>query len=50
MLCQSWTDPHYDANAPAYYYARVSEVPTPRCRSCCASARACASDSPQRMQ
>ena len=25
-----WTDPEFDANAPAFYYLRVLEIPTPR--------------------
>tara|TARA_R110001592_G_scaffold357416_1_gene660607 strand:- start:183835 stop:185592 length:1758 start_codon:yes stop_codon:yes gene_type:complete len=28
--CQTWSDPDYDASQPAYWYARVFEVPTPR--------------------
>ena len=29
-VCLTWQDEHYDADAPAYWYVRVSEVPTPR--------------------
>jgi hypothetical protein len=29
-LATLWTDPDFDANAPAFYYVRVLEVPTPR--------------------
>jgi len=28
--CQTWLDPDYDASEPAYWYARVFELPTPR--------------------
>jgi hypothetical protein len=29
-LATVWTDPEFDAKAPAVYYARVLEIPTPR--------------------
>ena len=28
--CESWSDPDFDPNAPAYWYIRILEVPTPR--------------------
>lgn len=28
--CESWSDPDFDPNEPAYWYTRVLEVPTPR--------------------
>jgi len=30
QLSGEWTDPDFDASAPAAYYARVIEIPTPR--------------------
>ncbi len=30
VLCRTWSDTEYDPTAPAFYYARVLEVPTPR--------------------
>ncbi|WP_293458004.1 DUF3604 domain-containing protein [Phenylobacterium sp.] len=30
VLTQVWTDPDFDPKAPAVYYARVIEIPTPR--------------------
>jgi hypothetical protein len=29
-LCSVWTDPEFDGTTPAYYYARILEVPTCR--------------------
>jgi len=29
-LIRVWTDPGFDASQPAFYYARVIEIPTPR--------------------
>ena len=29
-LCIAWTDEQFDANAPAFWYIRVLEAPTPR--------------------
>jgi hypothetical protein len=29
-LIKVWTDPDFDASEPAFYYARVIEIPTPR--------------------
>ena len=29
-LRTTWTDPDFDAKQPAFYYARVIEIPTPR--------------------
>ena len=29
-LIGTWTDPDFDATQPAFYYARIIEIPTPR--------------------
>ena len=29
-VCLTWTDPEFDPDAPAYWYVRVLEVPSPR--------------------
>jgi hypothetical protein len=29
-LVTAWTDPDFDSDVPAFYYARVLEIPTPR--------------------
>ena len=40
--CEIWQDTDLDATAPAYWYARVSEVPTPRwSKHLCESAELC---------
>ena len=30
QLAAFWTDPHFNARRPSFYYARVIEIPTPR--------------------
>ena len=30
QLAAAWTDPDFDASEPAFYYARVIDIPTPR--------------------
>lgn len=30
QLLAYWQDPDFDASSPAFYYARVLEIPTPR--------------------
>lgn len=40
--CVTWQDENYDADAPAYWYARISEEPTPRwSKYLCESANLC---------
>ncbi len=45
-LCQVWTDPDFDASAPAFYYARAIENPTCRwhTRQCLAAGITCPTD------
>jgi hypothetical protein len=49
MLCTVWKDAEFDAAHPAFYYARVLEVPTPRWSTldCEAAGVACGAGIPQ---
>jgi hypothetical protein len=29
-VCQTWRDPDFDASAPAFWYPRILQAPTPR--------------------
>lgn len=42
QVCRAWSDPDYDASQPAYWYARVFEIPTPRwSKTLCESMQNC---------
>jgi hypothetical protein len=49
-ICQVWTDPGFDSSAPAFWYPRILEAPTPRWSAVqCEKAGRC-EDFPQAVQ